>query len=135
MPTTGVVYKVEKSPAIGMGLEYSVRLAPYNIARVRLERLSAQRIFVHWVYVPPAFRACGIGGVLLTRVLRDADREGLTVSLVARACGTMAQAPLESWYGRFGFRPRGLVPEGGRAMVRPAAARAATARSRRLRVA
>ena len=123
---------VEKTPIFGMGLEYSIRLAPWNIARIRLERLSAVRFYVHWVYVPPAYRSAGIGGILLARVLKDADREGITLCLEARACGEISQAALESWYRAHGFRDaRGPVHHGGRAMSRSPIRSA----SRRLRVA
>jgi GNAT superfamily N-acetyltransferase len=132
LPLLKSVVKIEKSPEIGLGLEYSLRLAPGNIARVRLERTGPSRAFVHWVHVPPAFRGRGIGQVILARVLKDADREGVTISLVAKACGTMAQSPLERWYAVNGFLRRGKAKDGGTCMVRRPVERTA---SRRLRVA
>jgi GNAT superfamily N-acetyltransferase len=124
--------RVDKLPVAGLGDDYSVRLAPYNIARVKLERLGPHRAFVHWVFVPPLFRGRGIGSVLLERVLRDADREGVTLALVAKACGTLAQGVLETWYAENGFVRRGAHPEGGTKMTRRPVDRTT---SRRLRVA
>lgn len=112
--------------------EYSLRLAPYNIARIKLERLSDDRAFIHWVYVPPAFRGRGLGQVLLDRVLADADREGVHLSLVAKACGTMAQNPLEGWYAQNGFVRRGRDHEGAMKMSRRPFDRAASRRHKRV---
>jgi GNAT superfamily N-acetyltransferase len=99
-------------------VDYVKRLAPYNIARVRVERLGRDVARVHWVFVPPAFRGLGLGGELLADVLRDCDRERLTVTLVAKACGTMPQRPLERWYEAFGFRGRDREADGGLEMSR-----------------
>jgi GNAT superfamily N-acetyltransferase len=112
--------------------DYSLRLAPYNIARIKVERLSTDRAFIHWVYVPPAFRGRGLGQVLLDRVLADADREGVHLSLVAKACGTMTQNPLEGWYGQNGFVRRGKAEDGGMKMTRRPYDRAASRRVRRV---
>jgi GNAT superfamily N-acetyltransferase len=106
------IYVVAKLPAAGMGESYSVRLGPGNIARIQLERRGGGRYFIHWVYVPPTYRGRGLGEILLRRVLRDADRMGVTLSLVAKACGTMDQANLELWYARHGFVPGRLVKLG-----------------------
>lgn len=122
-------WRIEKSPDLGLGSEYRIRLAPFNIARVRVERRGPRAAFVHWVYVPPAFRGQGLGQLILQRVLRDADRAGVTLALIAKACGTLAQSPLERWYADNGFVPGRRVREGGRRMVR------APLGSRRLRVA
>lgn len=114
-------------------IDYTIRLGKGALAKVRVERLGPSLERIHWVHVPPAYRGLGLGGDLLALVLRDADRDRLTVTLLARACGTMPQRPLERWYGSYGFRGRGRDEEGALEMVRrPAAARAA---SRRLRVA
>jgi GNAT superfamily N-acetyltransferase len=112
--------------------DYSLRLAPYNIARIKVERLADDRAFIHWVYVPPAFRGRGLGQVLLDQVLADADREGIHLSLVARACGTMAQRPLEGWYGQNGFIRRGKAEEGGIKMSRRPFDRVASRRHKRV---
>src|SRR5262249_17296745 len=72
-------------------VDYAIRLAPFNIARVRVERLGPSVARVHWVFVPPAYRGQGLGNDILAQVLKDADREGLVVTLVAKACGTMPQ--------------------------------------------
>lgn len=123
---------VEKSGET-LGSDYSVRLAPYNIARIKVERLGAKRAFIHWVYVPPAYRGLGLGQVLMNRVLVDADQEGVAIALVAKACGTMAQSPLEHWYAQNGFVRRGPAEDGGTKMVRaPRAARTASRRHRRV---
>ncbi len=110
---------VQRLPAGGVGTSYVLRLGPGSIARIELERRGPWRYFVHWVYVPPGFRGCGVGEVLLRRVLRDADRASVTLSLVARACGTTVdQATLEAWYVRHGFVP-GRHNKLGRLMTRP----------------
>jgi len=124
--------RIEKTQGNGACFEYSMRLAPFNIARVRVERLSRDRAFIHWVYVPPAHRGLGLGQVLLRRVLADADRESLTISLVAKACGTMAQSPLELWYAENGFVRRGPAEDGGTKMVRAPQQRAASRRHRKV---
>jgi GNAT superfamily N-acetyltransferase len=114
-------------------VDYALRLAPYNIARIRVERIGPHLARVHWVFVPPAYRGQGLGGDLLAEVIRDADRDRRTLTLVAKACGTMAQRPLERWYESYGFRGRLRDHEGGLEMARrPAIEKAA---SRRLRVA
>ena len=124
---------VEKKSGTGvLGDEYAIRLAPYNIARIKLERLSRERAYIHWVYVPPAYRGHGLGQVLMDRVLADADREGVAIALVAKACGTMAQSPLERWYAQNGFARRGPAEEGGTKMLRAPQARAASRRHRRV---
>lgn len=134
MPATCArIPAVEKKAGQGnLGDEYSIRLAPYNIARVKLERLSRERAYIHWVYVPPAYRGRGLAQVLMDRVLADADREGVAISLVAKACGTMAQAPLEGWYAQNGFAPRGPAEEGGTKMVRGPRPRSSSRRHRRV---
>ncbi len=123
---------IEKKTISRTDVEYSIRLAPFNIARVKVERLSRDRAFVHWVFVPPAFRGLGLGQVILRRVLADADREGLTVALVAKACGTMAQSPLERWYAENGFVARGPAEDGGTKMVRAPRVRASSRRHKRV---
>ena len=123
---------VEKVPGeVSLGVEYLVRLAPYNIARVRVEHLGRSRAFVHWVYVPPAFRGRGLGQLILGRVLADADRDGVSLHLIARSCGTLAQTPLEQWYAANGFVRRGRASDGTMPMTR----RAASAVGKRHRVA
>lgn len=112
--------------------EYSLRLAPYNIARIKLERLAPDRAFIHWVYVPPAFRGRGLGQVLLDRALADADREGIHLSLVAKACGTMSQNPLEGWYAQNGFIRRGRTEDGSMKMSRRPFVRVASRRLKRV---
>jgi GNAT superfamily N-acetyltransferase len=124
---------IEKTPEIGMGEQYSIRLGPGAIARINLERRAAHRYFVHWVYVPPGFRGQGLGDVLLRKVLRDADRAGVSLSLLAKACGHLAQEQLERWYASHGFVPGRLVRLGKeltRSMTR--APRAASSRLRRV---
>jgi len=112
--------------------EYSLRLAPYNIARIKIERLARDRAFIHWVYVPPAFRGRGLAQLLLDKALADADREGVHLSLVAKACGTMSQSPLEGWYAQNGFVRRGRAEDGGMKMSRRPFDRAASRRHRRV---
>lgn len=111
-PSQGSAFEVAKVPDVGMGESYSVRLGRGNIARIQLGRRRASRYFVHWVYVPPAWRGHGLGETLLRRVLRDADRAGISLSLVAKACGTMDQETLERWYERHGFVAGRLVKLG-----------------------
>src|SRR5581483_5089390 len=117
--------------------EYALRLAPYNIARIKLERLARDRAFIHWVYVPPAFRGRGLGQVLLDRVLADADREGVHLALVAKACAKlgakpMGQNPLEGWYAQNGFIRRGRAADGGMKMSRRPFDRVASRRHKRV---
>ena len=74
----------------------------------------------------------GDGEVLLARVLRDADKEGVSLSLIAKACGTMSQNPLEEWYRANGFTRRGRAPDGGERMVRAPQPRAQSRRLKRV---
>ncbi len=124
--------EVQKTEGRGSAIDYSIRLAPYNIARIKVERLARDRSYIHWVFVPPAYRGLGLGQILMNRVLQDADREGVSISLVAKACGTMGQAPLEEWYATNGFVRRGPAEEGGIKMVRPPSARASSRRHKRV---
>src|SRR5688500_171977 len=94
--------KIDKN-ATAMATEYSVRLAPYAIAKIKLDRVSAEHSWIDWVYVPPGYRDAGLGGQLMRRVLQDADTYGVRLSLEARACGDTDQAALERWYEGFGF--------------------------------
>jgi GNAT superfamily N-acetyltransferase len=120
-----LVTRVDKDAA-GMATEYSVRLAPGEIARIKLQRLAHDQSWIDWVYVPPAWRDCGLGGQLLRHVLRDADAFGVRLTLEARACGDTDQAALERWYERMGFQRTGKRGQFGpifaRAAVRSRAA-------------
>jgi GNAT superfamily N-acetyltransferase len=104
----------------GLATDYSVRLAPGAIARIRLSRLSAGHAWIDWVYVPPGFRDAGVGGQLLRRVMEDADREQVKLSLEARACAG-GQAALEAWYEKRGFVRTARRGQLGPIFVRPAA--------------
>jgi GNAT superfamily N-acetyltransferase len=86
-----------------MANDYSCRLAPKNIARIKLERRSSDHYWIDWVFVPPAYRAYGLGRRLMEDVVADADHHGVRLSLEARACAGLSQERLEAWYGRFGF--------------------------------
>lgn len=131
--STAFARLIEKTPDVGLGEQYSIRLAPGAIARINLERRAAHRYFVHWVYVPPGFRGQGLGDVLLRRVLRDADRGGITLTLQAKACGHLEQEQLERWYSSHGFVP-GRLGRLGKALVRwmTRAPRAASSRLKRV---
>lgn len=89
--------------ADGMATEYSVRLAPGAIARIKLQEVGPDHFWIDWVFVPPGWRDVGLGGQLMRRVLKDADAFGVRLSLEARACGGADQAALERWYQGFGF--------------------------------
>jgi len=132
MAVCASIPKVQRTEGRGAALDYTIRLAPYNIARIKVERLARDRSYIHWVFVPPAYRGLGLGQILMNRVLQDADREGVAISLVAKACGTMAQAPLEEWYAQNGFVRRGPAEEGGIKMVRLPAVRTASRRHKRV---
>lgn len=119
-----LVTKIDKN-ALGMATEYSVRLAPYAIARIKLERVTAEHSWIDWVYVPPGFRDAGLGGQLMRRVLQDADTHGVRLSLEARACGDTDQAALERWYEGFGFMRTGKRGDFGPIFVRLVARRRA----------
>jgi ribosomal protein S18 acetylase RimI-like enzyme len=117
-----LVTKIDKNAA-AMATEYSVRLAPYAIARIKLDRVSADHFWIDWVYVPPGFRDAGLGGQLMRRVLQDADAHGVRLSLEARACGETDQAALERWYEKFGFVRTGKRGDFGPIFVRMIAKR------------
>jgi GNAT superfamily N-acetyltransferase len=87
----------------GMATDYSCKLAPKNIARIKLERRSERHFWIDWVFVPPAHRASGLGRRLMNEVVADANLHGVRLSLEARACAGLSQESLEEWYGRFGF--------------------------------
>ncbi len=87
----------------GMANDYSCRLARGQIARIKLSVEGPSQRLIDWVFVPPAYRAAGIGRQLMRRVVADADAHGVTLRLEARACAGLEQAQLEAWYGRFGF--------------------------------
>jgi GNAT superfamily N-acetyltransferase len=87
----------------GMATDYSCRLAPRNIARIKLTERSPGHFWIDWVFVPPAFREYGLGRKLMRKVIADADALGIRVSLEARACAGLSQAKLEAWYGSMGF--------------------------------
>ncbi|MBX3468683.1 MAG: GNAT family N-acetyltransferase [Planctomycetes bacterium] len=110
----------------GMATDYSVRLAPGAIARIKLSEVAPGHSWIDWVYVPPDWRDLGLGGQLMRRVLEDADRHGVRLSLEARACGDTDQAALERWYQGLGFVRSGRRGTFGPILVRPVArARAA----------
>ena len=108
--------------AAAMATDYSVRLAPGAIARIKLEKVSAHHSFIDWVYVPPGWRDLGLGGQLMRRVLKDADAFGVRLSLEARACGDTDQAALERWYEGLGFVRTGRRGTFGPIFMRPPAA-------------
>ncbi len=87
----------------GMATDYSCKLAPRNIARIKLEQRSGGHFWIDWVFVPPAYRAYGLGRRLMNEVIADADLHRVRLSLEARACAGLSQESLEDWYGRFGF--------------------------------
>lgn len=87
----------------GMATDYSCKLAAKAIARIKLERRSGDHFWIDWVFVPPAYRADGLGRRLMDEVVADANLHGVRLSLEARACAGLSQEGLEAWYGRFGF--------------------------------
>ncbi len=102
----------------GMATDYSCRLGKGEIARIRLSDDGPRRQVIDWVFVPPAHRASGVGRQLMRRVVADADRLGVTLSLEARACAGLEQGQLEAWYGRFGFVVTGARGTFGPVLVR-----------------
>lgn len=104
----------------GMANDYSCRLAPKNIARIKLERRSSGHYWIDWVFVPPAYRAYGLGRHLMDEVVADADAHGMQLSLEARACAGLSQERLEAWYGRFGFMKTAFRGDFGPILVRAA---------------
>lgn len=103
----------------GLATEYALRLAPRNIARVRL-RVAEDKAWIDWVFVPPSYRGKGIAGRVLREVCADADLAGVSLGLEARACAGLTQAQLEAWYGSFGFVVTGEKGEFGPVLRRPA---------------
>ena len=72
---------------------------------------------IHFVFVHPKFRNQGIGTRLLKRVIKDADREGVNLSLTPCPCGIYRGSKkvqdekihvdlnrLRKWYRAFGFK-------------------------------
>lgn len=55
------------------------------------------------INVPPKFRGQGCGSNLLSRVLQDADAEGILMVLMINPYGDMTYEQLKDWYERNGF--------------------------------
>lgn len=102
----------------GMATDYSYRLAPKEIARIRLTVKSATHSWIDWVFTPPSARGTGVGRRLMDDVITDADAQGVRLSLEARACAGLDQDTLEAWYAGFGFQKSGIRGEFGPVMVR-----------------
>ena len=115
---------LERDTEAGLGEDYSIRLGKGQIARIKLERLSDERAWIDWVFVPPSHRGEGLAGTLMRAVLSDADDAGVEVSLEPRACAGLAQAKLDAWYRGFGFHDSGRRGDFGPIFVRAAAAQA-----------
>lgn len=90
-----------------MGTVYKIRLAFGEIAKVILTPKTRNRYQLGWIQVPPKFRGKGISSYLMRHVLADADRYGITLSLVAVACAGLTQEVLETWYEKWGFEQKG----------------------------
>lgn len=116
-----LVAQVDKD-ANGMATDYAVRLAPYQIARIRLEPLTPSHYWIDWVYVPEAYRGQGLARQLMLHVIKDADRAGVRLSLEPRACGGVDQEALQAWYRSFGFVDTGRRGYFGPIYARPARA-------------
>ncbi|RMG17877.1 MAG: N-acetyltransferase [Planctomycetota bacterium] len=112
----------------GLANEYSCRLAPGQIARVRLSRRSRTQFWIDWVHVPPAHRDRGVGRHLFAAVLADADALGVRLGLEARACAGLSQERLEAWYGSMGFERTPLRGDFGPIMLRSAQRRVLSVR-------
>jgi len=108
---------------------YSIRFGPGLIASVKLTE-GAGVWHIDTVHVPPELRGRGVSRRLLTRVLSDADRASVRLSLEARACGGLSQADLVNYYRRLGFRPTTARGTFGPVMVRRPVRRARSAVSR-----
>lgn len=103
----------------GVATDYAVRLAPYQIARIKLDPLTPNHYWIDWVFVPEAYRGQGLARQLMLHVLRDADRMGVRLSLEPRACGGVDQKALEAWYRGFGFIDTGERGSFGPIYARP----------------
>lgn len=113
-----LVAQVQKN-GDGLATDYAVRLAPYQIARIKLEPIGPRHFWIDWVYVPEAYRGQGLARQLMQHVLKDADRAGTRLSLEPRACGGADQAALEAWYRGFGFVDTGRRGYFGPIYARP----------------
>lgn len=121
-PSAELERSIERDADAGLGEDYSIRLGKGQIARIKLERLSDERAWIDWVFVPPSHRGEGLAGTLMRAVLSDADDAGVEVSLEPRACAGLAQAKLEAWYRGFDFHDSGRRGDFGPIFVRAAAA-------------
>lgn len=96
-----------------MKSEYRIPMAKAVLSRKR----SVWHI--EWITVDPQARGKGLGVVLMSQVIQEADAEGVTLTLEAVACAGLKQERLEAWYESLGFvktgRRGGL---GGVRMVR-----------------
>jgi GNAT superfamily N-acetyltransferase len=100
--------KIERERAgDSMGCDYSLRLGPGAIARIRLEQRGPGHWWIDWVFVPPSHRGKGLARLLMGRVLADADAAAVTLSLEPKACAGVEQTALERWYEGLGFSPTG----------------------------
>lgn len=68
---------------------------------------------IHRINVPPAARGKRHGSRLLSQILADADREGVTLALAPEPSGGLNYEALIDWYERHGFKftPSGAMME------------------------
>ena len=70
-----------------------------------LEDVLEKKWWLCFIKVSPGkCRGRGYGRKVLEEVLRDADREGVTLFLMIHPFGEMTEKQLSAWYRRNGFR-------------------------------
>jgi len=68
--------------------------------------LSRYQCSLRRIGIEEPHRGKGLGSRLLRDICRDADRERITLWLIAHTSGPLSNAELAAWYRRYGFRGR-----------------------------
>jgi len=92
---------------------YYERVSETQAVSVDLVEMEPTVLWVARVFCPVAARRQGHATRLMQRVLREADREGFTIRLVANPYegSNFSESDLTDWYVSLGFRPEETEPK------------------------